>query len=314
MRQIGPAALFAVIWLAAACSSGAGGIDVQVASPIPATATPTATAGPSPTPAPPPELLLSAFEVYQAGALLASVTGEISGGSVSFLDQTFPLVRGDQSMYAFVGVGIEAPPGDHELTVSFDLVSGSHGTLRETVSVLSTEWTVDYLEFEDAQDNLLDPAVSQAEIERLNQVYSRHTAAKLWESPWLPPVPGAVTARFGEQRSVNGGPVGGHHGGTDLSGETGTPVQATSGGIVVLAQALQVRGNMVVIDHGSGVLSGYGHLERFVVVEGQQVEPGEVIGYVGNTGLSTGSHLHWEMAVHGVLVDALRFIDGTNGF
>jgi murein DD-endopeptidase MepM/ murein hydrolase activator NlpD len=83
---------------------------------------------------------------------------------------------------------------------------------------------------------------------------------------------------------------------------------------VVLAEPLAVRGNMVIIDHGGGVFSGYGHLSGFAVSAGQGVNGGDVIGYVGNTGLSTGAHLHWEMSVHGILVDALRWVDGRNGF
>ena len=123
-----------------------------------------------------------------------------------------------------------------------------------------------------------------------------------------------LSGRFGEQRSFNGGPVGGHHGGTDYAADEGTPVIATSGGRVVVARQLAVRGNMVIIDHGGGVLSGYAHLSTFAVAEGQLVDAGQVIAFVGSTGLSTGAHLHWEMSVHGILVDALRFIDGSNGF
>lgn len=315
MRMPGPALLLAaMLVLGGACSDGADGIEVDVATPLPATEAPSPTPGPSPTPEPPPELLLSAVDVYQGGAVLASITGDITGGSLSFLDEEYPLVQGDASLFAFVGVGTDVPPGDHEVTVSFELASGSSGVLSQPVAVLPNEWTVDHLEFEPGQQPLLDPAIAQAELDLLADVYSRHTAAKLWESPWLVPVPGPLTARFGEQRSINGGPVGGHHGGTDLSGEPGTPVQATNAGVVVLARQLEVRGNMVVIDHGSGVLSGYAHLESFSVTEGQQVAAGEVIAAVGNTGLSTGAHLHWEMAVHGVLVDAMRFVDGSNGF
>ena len=83
---------------------------------------------------------------------------------------------------------------------------------------------------------------------------------------------------------------------------------------VVLARQMQVRGNMVIIDHGGGLFSGYAHLSAFNVAEGQMVEAGEVIAMSGNTGLSTGAHLHWEMSSGGILLDALRFTDGSNGF
>ncbi len=91
-------------------------------------------------------------------------------------------------------------------------------------------------------------------------------------------------------------------------------MKATNRGRVVLAQQLQVRGNMVIIDHGGGLYSGYAHLSSFNVSEGQMVEAGDIVGMSGNTGLSTGPHLHWEMAIDGVWLDALRFTDGTNGF
>jgi murein DD-endopeptidase MepM/ murein hydrolase activator NlpD len=71
---------------------------------------------------------------------------------------------------------------------------------------------------------------------------------------------------------------------------------------------------MVVVDHGGGVFSGYAHLASLAVAEGELVAMGDTLGFVGSTGLSTGAHLHWEMAAGGVLVDGIRFVDGSNGF
>jgi len=119
---------------------------------------------------------------------------------------------------------------------------------------------------------------------------------------------------FGEQRSINGGTPSGNHGGTDISAIPGTPVKAANSGRVAMARELSVRGNMVIIDHGGGLFTGYGHMSSFAVSEGQEVAAGEVIGAVGNTGLSTGAHLHWEVSAGGILVDAWRFADGSNGF
>ncbi len=128
------------------------------------------------------------------------------------------------------------------------------------------------------------------------------------------PVEVSFTTRFGGQRSYNGSPPAGHHGGTDIGADTGTPVAATNTGRVVLARQLRLRGNMVIIDHGGGLFSGYAHMSSFAVAEGQLVQQGDIIGYVGTTGLSTGPHLHWEISTNGVLLDAVRFLDGTNGF
>jgi murein DD-endopeptidase MepM/ murein hydrolase activator NlpD len=80
---------------------------------------------------------------------------------------------------------------------------------------------------------------------------------------------------------------------------------AANSGRVAVAQALQLRGNSVVIDHGSGVFSGYHHLAEIMVIEGQEVVQGDVIGTVGDSGLSTGPHLHWEVIVQGTRVDPM---------
>jgi murein DD-endopeptidase MepM/ murein hydrolase activator NlpD len=76
---------------------------------------------------------------------------------------------------------------------------------------------------------------------------------------------------------------------------------------VALAEELTVRGKVVIIDHGLGVYSSYYHLSEITVQVGQNVEPGDPIGKVGSTGLSTGCHLHWEIRVGGVYVDPLQW-------
>lgn len=312
-------ALVALCWALAAACGGSGKasgpqVVVRLVTPAGPTATPTLLPGQTVEPLIPPELVTSTLEVYQGGAILVSVTGDVAGGQVTFLGKRYPLSKGTQSQYTFVPIDTADPPGEQPLSVDVTLANGTKGTLRETVTVLPNEWTVDYLEFTPELEGLLDPAVSDAEVEMLAGIYRRVTPERLWDSTWHLPVDGGLTSRFGEQRSVNGSEPSGHHAGTDISALEGTPVLATNSGRVVLARQLQVRGNMVVIDHGGGLYSGYAHLSEILVSEGQDVAAGEQIALVGNTGLSTGAHLHWEMGIHGVVVDALRFIDGTNGF
>jgi murein DD-endopeptidase MepM/ murein hydrolase activator NlpD len=182
------------------------------------------------------------------------------------------------------------------------------------VNVLETTWTVDSVTVPASLAPLLDPAVQADETNLLTAVYSKVTGEKLWKPGWLQPVGGGITTRFGEVRSYNGSPPAGHHSGTDIGANAGIEVGATNNGRVVLARQLRLRGNMVVVDHGGGLFSGYAHLSSFAVAEGQAVQAGDTVGMVGSTGLSTGAHLHWEMASDGVVVDAFRFMDGTNGF
>jgi murein DD-endopeptidase MepM/ murein hydrolase activator NlpD len=269
---------------------------------------------PTGTPIPPPDVIMSTDAPHQGGTVLVSVVGAISGGVITFLDRAYPLTQGQQSLYAFVGVDADDPTGDHALRIDFTLVNGSQGNITEAVRVQPTGWDVDHVQLGPSQTNLLDPKVTEAELAELMAVYSQRSGEKLWSQGWALPIDGPLTTRFGEQRSYNGGPVSGHHGGTDIGAAEGAPVGACNSGRVVMARQLQVRGNMVVVDHGGGLFSGYAHLSQLSVAEGQLVGQGSPVGLVGSTGLSTGAHLHWEMATGGVLVDALRFTDGTNGF
>lgn len=301
--------------LAGGCGGGGNGdavIKIGLAPTIPG-GTPT----PIPTPLAPPELVMSAERIFQAGTSLVSLVApaqDAVSGTANFLGRTYPLTQGSKSIYAFVAAGADDASGVQPLKVDFTLRSGSTGTLSSSIEVLRTNWDTDAVVVPANLLPLTEDRASNDELQQLALYYGAVTNQKFWEMGWLVPVEGTITTRFGEQRSYNGGPITGHHLGTDIGADAGTPVAATNAGRVVAARQLQLRGNMVIVDHGGGVFSGYAHLQDFAVAEGQQVAQGETLGHVGSTGLSTGAHLHWEMAVGGVLVDAYRFVDGSNGF
>ncbi len=114
-----------------------------------------------------------------------------------------------------------------------------------------------------------------------------------------------VTSSYGAIRQYDTGP--GRHAGVDFDGQTIDPAFASAEGSVVLSEPLQVRGNSVIVDHGLGVYSTYCHLSELTVAPGDMVSKGQVIGYLGSTGLSTGTHLHWELRVGSVAVDPFRW-------
>jgi len=99
------------------------------------------------------------------------------------------------------------------------------------------------------------------------------------------------------------------HEGTDYAVAGGTPVYAPAGGVVVLAEPLKVRGNVVFIDHGRGVFSAFYHLDKIIAKQGQRVQAGDLIAQVGTTGFSTGYHLHWSMWVNGVYVNPSQWME-----
>lgn len=305
-------AAFTAAMSAAACgdSPSGGGASVTFITPE---GEPTLTTRAEATTTALPELILSTTDIPQGGAILASLVGDVSGGSIDFLGHTYRLAQGDQSMYTFVAAGVDAPVGKATLQVAFTLTNGTTGKLSEEVTVDKTEWTVDSLQFSDETSELANPQVLAADEAKLESYYTHFTPTKLWEGTWQMPIDGPLTARFGEQRSVDGGPVSGHHAGTDIGAEMGTDVRAPNSGQVAFTGQLQAYGNVVVIDHGGGLYSTFGHLSQIDVTQGQTVRTGDVIAQSGNTGLSTGPHLHWEMAVDGVLIDATHLTDGVDG-
>ncbi|APE27536.1 M23 family metallopeptidase [Aurantiacibacter gangjinensis] len=118
------------------------------------------------------------------------------------------------------------------------------------------------------------------------------------------PVSGAISSRYGMRRH----PILGYrrmHGGVDFRGRTGTPIYAATDGTVNFAGRNGGFGNFVRIRHGGGLSTGYAHMSRIAVQNGQRVERGQVIGYIGSTGLSTGPHLHYEMYRNGQKIDPL---------
>jgi murein DD-endopeptidase MepM/ murein hydrolase activator NlpD len=159
------------------------------------------------------------------------------------------------------------------------------------------------------RQRLLDPSLSEAERKKVNAVFAGVTETRLWQGAFGYPLEGDLrtTAPFGQRRSYNGGPVASYHSGHDYGADTGTPVLAPMTGTVALAEPLQVRGKVVILDHGWGVFTGFWHLSQIDVEAGDLVRPGEVVGLVGDTGLSTGPHLHWEMRVLNVPVDPLQW-------
>jgi len=118
---------------------------------------------------------------------------------------------------------------------------------------------------------------------------------------WIWPVNGTLTSPFGYR-------WGRMHEGIDISVPEGTPIRAAKPGTVILAAYTGGYGNYTCVDHGGGLSSCYAHQSSYAVSSGDQVDQGEVIGYSGNTGSSTGPHLHFEIRVNGAAVDPLGYL------
>lgn len=233
---------------------------------------------------------------------VVSVTGKFENDTIHF-------TQAGRYFYALEGISRCAKLGKFPLTLAETDINGKTITETATITIAATDFPVDQVNLPpDKLSILTDTKLINAEAVQLAGVVDKYTPTRLWSGAFRQPVYGRITEYFGTRRSYNGGPVGAcGHEGTDFGMPQGTPIYAPARGRVVFAGLTQVRGNMTVIDHGVGVFSAYFHQVEILVKVGQMVEPGDLIGKVGTTGLSTGPHLHWSMWANGEYVDPFEW-------
>jgi len=126
-------------------------------------------------------------------------------------------------------------------------------------------------------------------------------------APNLWPVEGRVTGSFGERIDPFNG-EGAFHSGVDISANVGSPVIAPADGLVTFADFEGGYGRAIMLDHGHGISTRYGHLSSFAVTAGQYIHRGDTLGYVGQSGRSTGPHLHYEVRINDVPVNPYKYL------
>jgi murein DD-endopeptidase MepM/ murein hydrolase activator NlpD len=160
-----------------------------------------------------------------------------------------------------------------------------------------------YEEVEALAASVLEEGPKVRALERV--ITSAGKAIQAMPSRW--PVRGAVNSEFGRRKSPWGEAIE-HHSGLDIAAQMNTPVKAPATGTVVFAGAGGEYGNCVILDHGNEVKSLYGHLSKIQVRPGQRIERGTIIAFTGNTGRSSGPHLHYEVHVKGQPVNPRAFL------
>jgi len=131
-------------------------------------------------------------------------------------------------------------------------------------------------------------------------------------SIWPLKVKGWITSGFGYRRSpFNGGRV--FHAGLDIAERRGTPIRSTAKGVVIFKGRKTGYGNVIIIDHGYGYVTKYAHCHKLLKKVGDRVEKGDIIALVGNTGRSTGPHVHYEVLVNNIPVNPMKFIVDDEG-
>ncbi|MEA2009606.1 MAG: peptidoglycan DD-metalloendopeptidase family protein [Actinomycetota bacterium] len=159
-------------------------------------------------------------------------------------------------------------------------------------------------EIEEIEVEIASLEKEQSSIKKL--IAERAKAAGAAPGTLKRPVPGGISSGFGPRIH----PIYGYslmHNGVDMNGGMGQPIVAAAAGTVFFAGVKGGYGNSIMIDHGGGMVTLYAHQSKFAVSNGQQVTAGQVVGYVGSTGVSTGPHLHFEVRINGNPVNPVKY-------
>ncbi len=205
--------------------------------------------------------------------------------------------------YAFIPVHYSNGVGKYSIKI-----------LENNTSIFDTRIEVEDGNFEKSYINVSEKMKEKRSSENLakgskavSQI-KNNPSDKLWEGKFIQPVEGEISSPFGAMRYVNNVVVG-YHSGIDYPIEIGTPLKATNTGKVVFASELPTTGYTLVIDHGMNIFSSYSHMSSFQVKEGEVIKKGDIVGKSGNTGFTTGPHLHFTIAIGKIFVNPHLFFN-----
>lgn len=232
-----------------------------------------------------------------------TLRGSLAERNLNFFPRDFGYV-------ALQGIHAMTSPGLYPLSLEGETPDGWQFIFSQNVLIRDANFPYDpSLEVDPIT---IDPAVTEPEKELWESLAIPVSPQKMWDGRLGSPVPADFrdcwTSFFGNRRSYNNGTYDSFHSGLDFCGRVGTELYAVAPGKVVYTDTLIVRGGVVVIDHGWGVYTAYDHLSQILVEPGMTVQTGQVIGLGGDTGRTTGPHLHWEVWVGGVQVDPVDWL------
>ena len=228
-----------------------------------------------------------------------SVRGKFIGRKIDFF-------QGDNCQRGFVGIPLEQKPGKYPLHLTIDGLAGGTKTINKTVVIAKGKFPVVSFWLKPAKNKLRSRELINNEWADVEKVLVVKEPVKRWRGRFDFPVKAPTSMVFGVVQKVNGKPSGRHRG-YDLAVPEGTVVTAPNEGKVVYLGRLKAFGNTIVVDHGLGVQTLYFHLSKFLVEVGQVVNRGDKLALSGNTGISSGAHLHWGMSVNNLRIDPAQW-------
>ena len=289
-------------------------VPTQPSPPGPAVAPAVSAAAAPPAAQAPPAPGLVSFQpeqIVQGGYAFVYLNADATNATLSFGGKQYPMARENGRWWAIVGIGALAATGNATASVSYTTPGGATTSASAPLPIVGRQFPLENITLSPSSTALLAPDIVNAELAQRSAIYAQYSAQRLWSGPFVRPSAAALSDEYGVLRSYNGAPPSSYHTGVDFAGLTGSPVLAAAAGRVAYAGEMKVRGGSVIIDHGMGLYTAYHHFSQINVAQGQMVSAGQNIGLVGETGLATGPHLHWEVIIRGVEVDGLMWLRGA---
>jgi murein DD-endopeptidase MepM/ murein hydrolase activator NlpD len=242
---------------------------------------------------------------YIGGVAVVDVGDFTNKPKIFYKSREVKSIKEDEKYFAIVGIGLDEKVGkrhivavvkDQKKDFYFDVKS--KGYKKEYIKLKSNK------RVNLSKKNLSRYQKERKKTKKLLASFNKELSTSL---NFISPLTGRLSSPFGKRRYFNNVPKSPHKG-VDIAAKKGTPIVATQSGIVSIREEYFFNGNTIYLDHGEGVVSVYCHMQKFAVRVGDFVEQGDVIGYVGTTGRSTGPHLHFGLMLNGEAVDPSIFI------
>jgi murein DD-endopeptidase MepM/ murein hydrolase activator NlpD len=242
---------------------------------------------------------------WPGGALFISVEGEdLSKGTWYWAGRSGALTEAPYGLRAALSVPLDASAGG-QATLRLELVdkSGQKSEVSRKIKVEDKWRPVQYLSMSsDNEAKYTDPQADKEEVLVYDALEDMQPGPR-WKGDFIEPSDAPRSSPFGVRR-IRNGKTAGFHRGLDYAGYVGDPIVAPADGVVTLVGPnFTLLGNCIIINHGEGLCSLYMHLSEIGVRKGDKVKKGQQIGRIGNTGASTGPHLHYATYFLGVPVD-----------
>jgi len=251
-------------------------------------------------------LVYRALQPGEPLVVFLETDGTVRSARVTFLGHTAELAptAGGGSSFAFIGIDVQAEAGPARLTVKVVKAGNAVETVEKELLIVERKFPSTKLTLK--QEYVTPPASVRERIKREAELVALATSVVtpewLGDGPFALPHKAPSWDNFG-QRRLNNDVMQSLHTGLDLRVPMGEPIKASNAGLVALASDLYMGGKTVILDHGLGVFSSYGHLSELRVKRGERVKKGQVVGLCGSTGRSTGPHLHWAFRILDARVD-----------